>query len=55
VIELTTETCPDVLRENPFIPTTPLLPGSRGLTVELGGVVLSGPVPEALPAGYKVA
>jgi hypothetical protein len=44
VFELTTETSPDVVRENPFIPITPLVAGSSGLTVEFWDELLLSPV-----------
>ena len=52
VFELTTETSPEVVRENPFIPITPLVAGSSGLTVEFEDVLLSERDP--LPPGYGV-
>lgn len=52
VFELTTETSPEVVRENPFIPITPLVAGSRGLTLEFGDELLS--EGDRLPPGYRV-
>jgi len=54
VFELTTEADPDVSSESPLIPTTPLLAGLRGLTVDPAAAAGSDGNPAAPPGGYPL-